>query len=84
MPNERVTSRNLQLYVQVFLRTLSETAKRFLPEPLRGQLWHTSLLPAEVVCYVSRRFGIAIEYQPADTTTVRAVRGSARVVDRLF
>lgn len=84
MPERNATEQDLAAYMRVFLNTLEETAAEYLSEQLRGQLWHTSLLPADVICYVSTQFGVAFEFKRSAETRIRTVGGSARVEDLLF
>lgn len=76
-----VTENELRQYIVVFHDTLKATAEQFLPLEHRGSLLHASLLPAQIVGYVSTQFGAGIEYKPADHTEIKIVRGSARVED---
>lgn len=85
MTERNATEADLVQYMGVFLMTLQETASAYLPEDVRTQLWHTSLLPSAIHCYVSTQFGVAFEFNRSrDNTTIRASRGSARVEDLLF
>lgn len=76
-----VTENDLRQYIAVFHDTLEATATQFLPAEHRGSLLHISLLPAQIVGYVSTQFGAGIEYKPADRTEIKTIRGSARVED---
>lgn len=74
-----VTEDDLRKYIEVFHDTLDATAKQYLPERYRDSLLHLSLLPAQIIGYVSTQFGAGIEYKPAECTEIKTVRGSARV-----
>jgi len=76
-----VTDEQLRNYIDVFYSTLETTAKEFIPSDIRNKLFHLSLLPAKITGYVSTQFGVGIEYQPAEKTTVDVLLGSARVED---
>lgn len=76
-----VTEDELRQYIAVFHSTLESTAEQFLPAEHRGSLLHASLLPVQIVGYVSTQFGAGVEYKPADHTEIKIVRGSARVED---
>lgn len=76
-----VTEDELRQYISLFHETLEATAEQFLPAEHRGSLLHASVLPAQIVGYVSTQFGAGIEYKPAEHTEIRIVRGSARVED---
>src|ERR1035437_8049353 len=76
-----VTEDELRQYIAVFHDTLQATAEQFLPAEHRGSLLHASLLPAQIVGYVSTQFGAGIEYKPSDHTEIKIVRGSARIED---
>lgn len=57
-----VTEGQLIKYLEIFHKSLEETAKQFLPEDQFSNLLHLSLLPAKITGYVSTQYGIAIEY----------------------
>ncbi len=76
-----ISEDGLRKYIEVFLSTLEATAHDYLEPDLRGELLHLSLLPAKIKGYVSTNFGTAIEYQPAQETSIEIQRGSARVED---
>jgi hypothetical protein len=78
-----VTEDELRQYIAVFHDTLQATVEQFLPAEHRGSLLHASLLPAQIVGYVSTQFGAGVEYKPSDHTEIKIVRGSARV-EELF
>ncbi len=84
-----VTEEVLQEYLDVFNRTLRETAEQYLPPELQGNLFHLALLPAHIVAYLSTQFGLAIEYRSVEQadngkTTIRFKKGSDRVENLLF
>jgi hypothetical protein len=76
-----ITDDELRQYIALFHDTLQATAEQYLPAEHRGALLHVSLLPAQIVGYVSTQFGAGIEYRPSDHTEIKIVRGSARVED---
>ena len=78
-----VTENELENYIDVFQATLIETANRFIPTHHRKNLLHLSLLPAAITGYISTQFGVAIEYEPSENTSIQIYRGSARVEDLL-
>ena len=78
-----VTENDFNSYIDAFHSTLVETANRFISTPHLDNLLHLSLLPATITGYVSTQFGVAIEYEPAESTSIRVLRGSARVEDLL-
>lgn len=83
-PDMNVTEQEFRTYIETFLRTLDESAQYYLPEEARRSLRHLSLLPAHVTGYVSTKFGVAIEYDPAKAKTdIQIIRGSSRV-EHLF
>ena len=77
----KITEEDLRRYIELFYSTLESTARDFLPEDIRNNILHLSLLPARIIGYVSTQFGVAIEYKPAETTHIQIFRGSARVED---
>ena len=76
-----VTEEDFRTYIDAFCSTLQETANEYLPKNLRNNLLHLSLLPARITGYVSTQFGVAIEYEPAESTHIEIRLGSARVED---
>lgn len=76
-----VTEDEMQQYISLFHETLEATANHFLPAEHRRSVLHSSLVPAQIIGYVSTQFGAGIEYKPADRTEIKIVRGSARVED---
>lgn len=79
-----VSEECLRLYLQTFLSTLEDTASSFLPPDVKNNIIHLSVLPARVIGYVSTKFGIALEYVRAETTTIEIKRASSRVEDLLL
>ena len=51
-------------YLEVFHDTLLESAGRFLPRHLKGNLLHSAQLPCHVRGIVSTEFGVSIDYDP--------------------
>lgn len=78
-----VTEKDLENYISVFHSVLNETANQYIPTKHLQNILHLSLLPAMITGYVSTQFGVAIEYEPSDDTSVRIRRGSARVEELL-
>jgi hypothetical protein len=78
-----VTEDVMRDYIALFHKTLEATAAQFLPAEHRQSLLHVSLLPAEIVGYISTQFGAGIEYKSAERTEIRIVRGNSRVEDLL-
>lgn len=76
-----VTAEDLRAYIDAFHRTLEFSAREFLPPEHQANLFHSSLLPARITGYVSTQFGVGIEYEQASDTSVKIIRGSARVED---
>jgi hypothetical protein len=79
-----VNTKQLQDYIEAFHRSLETTAAEFLSDDHRDQLLHTSLLPARITGYISTQFGVGIEYESAAETSVRVVKGSARIEDLIL
>lgn len=79
-----VTADGLRAYIETFIGTLNSVSKQSLPPEYRAQLLHVSLLPARIKGYVSTQFGVAIEYEKANETSIEVARGSARVEDLLL
>lgn len=79
-----VTEGQLIKYLEIFHKSLEETAKQFLPEDQFSNLLHLSLLPAKITGYVSTQYGIAIEYRMSEKTIYEIIKGSARVEDLFF
>lgn len=77
------TEEIVKRYVETFHRTLDEVSRQFFSVDDAKRLLHASLTPAQVTCYVSTQFGVAIEYSPSAETSINTVRGSARVEDLL-
>jgi len=84
MTIENVRDENLREYLESFHTTLQSTADQYLPPEFHKRLLHLSYLPATIKGYVSTQFGTAIEYIPADSTSVEIVLGSQRAEDLLF
>jgi hypothetical protein len=78
-----VTTEDLEAYIVAFIKCLEESAAKYLPTEVRPQLLHLAALPARITGYVSSQFGVAIEYVKAADTSIRIIRGSARVEDLL-
>jgi hypothetical protein len=78
-----ITEQGFRAYIDLFYSTLDATASQYLREDLRDKLLHLSLLPARIIGYVSTQYGVAIEYEPANNTSIEVCRGSARVEDLL-
>ncbi len=78
-----ITEEGFSAYIDLFYSTLDTTASQYLREDLRDKLLHLSLLPARIVGYVSTQYGVAIEYEPANSTSITVRKGSARVEDLL-
>lgn len=76
---QNINEKSLQSYLELFHKTLEETAQQFLPLEHREKLFHVSLLPAKVTGHVSTQFGTAIEYTPSSETEFSVIRGSSRV-----
>lgn len=76
-----VTVEDFRRYIELFYSTLESTANDYLSEDIRSNILHLSLLPARIIGYVSTQFGVAIEYEPAETTHIEIRRGSARIED---
>lgn len=76
-----VTEEDLRAYIEAFHQNLSAVSARFFGPNQARELFHNSLLPAKVTCYVSTQFGVAFEYTKAHTTTVATVRGSSLIED---
>ena len=57
-----VTEEQLKTYIELFISTLKSTAQNHLDISLHNELLHLSLLPAEIVGYVSTNYGVALEY----------------------
>ena len=76
-----VTDIDLRKYIEIFIKTLEETAQQYLPKDLQKNLLHLALLPSQITGYVSTQFGVAIEYNPSSDTEILIIRGSARVED---
>lgn len=78
-----VTEQDLENYINVFHSVLSETANEYIPAKHLQNILHLSLLPALIMGYVSTQFGVAIEYEPSENTSIHIRRGSARVEELL-
>lgn len=76
-----VTSEDFKAYIEAFHHSLETTASKFLPPEHKSNLLHVSLFPARITGYVSTQFGVAIEYERADQTSIEVLRGSARIED---
>src|SRR5437762_2456540 len=77
-------------YLQVFHDTLIESAGRFLPARLRGNLHHMARLPCRVRGTVSTQFGVSIDYDPfapgaaLPNSTYSVTSTSQRVEEAIF
>jgi hypothetical protein len=80
-----VTGDDLRAYIEVFHQSLAATAARYLPPKSDGALLrHAGLLPARISAHVSSTFGLAVEYEKADTTSIQIHEGTDRVEDLLL
>lgn len=78
---KNVKESDLKSYIETFNASLKATAKKCISEEHHKKLVHLSLLPAKITGYVSTQFGIAIEYNPANRSSIQIVRGSSRIED---
>lgn len=78
-----VTEDGIKEYIGVFYGTLNKEAERFFSAEEKHQIFHLSLLPAKITCFVSTKFGVAIEYSKSEDTKVESIRGSDRI-EHLF
>lgn len=78
-----ISEEGLKKYIEVFHSTLDEVATRFFSKDQVKDLFHSTLLPARITCFISTQFGVAFEYVSAEATTVTTHRGSARIEDLL-
>lgn len=78
-----VTEDGIKEYINVFYGTLKKEAERFFNAEEKQQIFHLSLLPAKITCFVSTKFGVAIEYSKSEDTLVESMRGSDRI-EHLF
>jgi hypothetical protein len=76
-----VTEERLRAYIEEFHKNLDSISSQFFSPEQARELFHNSLLPAKVTCYVSTQFGVAFEYTKAETTAIDTVRGSSRIED---
>ncbi len=87
MSHDNVTEEQLVAYIKTFHRILEKRASK-LPEVIRNELKHISLLPAKIICYVSTQFGVGFEYIPADAGSVNfeveVVRSSKRIEEMIL
>ena len=83
-PLPNVTEDQLRRYLEVFHETYAETVNALIPEDFRRYLLRRSLLPAEVIGYVSTQFGAGYEYKPQESLAIWTKRGSRRVEDLLL
>jgi hypothetical protein len=80
-----VTGDDLRAYIEVFHQSLHAAALQYLPPSHESILLrHTSMLPSRISAYVSSQFGLAIEYEPAATTSIQVHTGPDRVEDLLL
>jgi hypothetical protein len=78
-----ITEDGIKKYIDVFYETLNKEAERFFSAEEKHQILHLSLLPAKITCFVSTKFGVAIEYSKSEDTKVESIRGSDRI-EHLF
>ncbi len=76
-----VTETAFREYLELYHRTLRESADAYLPPEQRRRLWHLYLHPATIRGTVSTQFGVAVEYEPAAETTVTVRRTGDRIED---
>lgn len=76
-----ISEEGLKKYIEVFHATLDEVAARFFSQDQIRNLFHCTLLPARITCFVSTQFGVAFEYESAAATTVTTHRSSSRIED---
>jgi hypothetical protein len=76
-----ISEEGIKAYIKKFHKTLNNISSSFFSPEQNKQLFHNSLLPAKIICYVSTQFGVAFEYHKSSITTVETVLGSARVED---
>ena len=74
-----VTEEGLKEYIEVFYYTLHDSSQNYLPTKHHKNLRHLSLLPANIIGYVSTQYGVAVEYIPSDDMFIKIVKGSGRV-----
>lgn len=79
-----VTEKGLKEYIEVFYDTLHDSSQNYLPPKHHKNLRHLSLLPANIIGYISTQYGVAVEYIPSDETFIKTVKGSGRVEDLLL
>lgn len=84
MAAANIRDEGLRVYLKSFHETLQSTADQYLQSEYHKRLLHLSFLPATIKGYVSTQFGIAIEYIPSDSTSIKIVKGSQRAEDLLF
>jgi len=75
--------RTFKEYLETFHSILSQTATQYFQPNLTHKLLHLSFLPAQIIGYVSTKFGIGFEYIPAKETKIKIVIGSKRVENLL-
>jgi hypothetical protein len=75
--------RTFKEYLEVFHSTLSQSANEYFPANLSHKLLHLSFLPAQIIGYVSTKFGVGFEYVSAKETSIKIVIGGARI-ENLF
>jgi hypothetical protein len=87
--SDAIAGDGLRKYLTTFHETLIGLSERLSAEQRRS-VFHGFLLPAKVFGYVSRQFGLAVEYIPpeprtaTDVTTYEMIEGDDRVEDLIF
>ena len=71
-----VTEASFKTYLEVFHRTLKDTAQQFLAPEYVRRLWYLAFLPAQITGFVSTEFGVAMDYAPEhpEGITVKVAR----------
>jgi len=71
-------------YLEVYYKTLTETAKQFLPSDAIPKLQVFSVQPARIVGYLSNTFGVGFEYiQDKTRSDIEIIKGNSRI-ENLF
>lgn len=79
-----VREEEFQRYLQLFHDTYLDTAETLMPIRFRPRLLRRSLLPAEVIGYVSTQFGVGYEYGSSGPLNISTRKSSRRIEDALF
>lgn len=80
--NQKLNEVGFKQYLEIYRKTLEETANQFLPKDAILKLRAFAIQPARIIGYLSTNFGIGVEYvQDQNKDKIEIIRGSLRIED---